>query len=172
MIQPECNIEISRNTLCPGVRDTSFAYQKSAGAGILFMKSKVLPETKSEADPEAKDGWLPHCIVGWNMCLRTSYLWERMTTNWQWKKRKIPSSKGQCILIEHVGSWETWCTCFEAILFQAGSTDDSDFLTEMKGYIFRDCSTYSIFLCIDQHVMENAFCINVQEDYTKFKYNR
>jgi transposase len=80
------------------------------------------------------------------------------------KRREIPSSKGQRIVIGHAGSKANGLVSGAELLFQALSTDGRDYHTEMNGVIFRNWLANTLLPALDRPsciVMDNASYHNV-----------
>ena len=85
------------------------------------------------------------------------------------QKRKIPSSKGQRIILTHAGSSESGLCRNAEVIFQSTFTDGRDYHTEMNGHIFRHWMENSLLPTLDRPsciVMDNASYHNAvsQED--------
>ena len=84
-------------------------------------------------------------------------------------RRKIPSSKGQRIILAHAGSRQNGLVRDAELIFQSKSVDGRDYHSEMNGQIFRDWIVNTLLPTLDRPsclVMDNASYHNVlaQED--------
>jgi transposase len=171
-LQSECDIEISKTALWKVVRGTGFTFRKSAGGRNIVCEKPHLIAARSKYLRQIRE----RRMEGYDIVyLDESWVNAHHTYEKEWQsvdreqKRKIPSSKGQRIILAHAGSSENGLVHDAELIFQAKSTDGRDYHTEMNGHIFRDWIENTLLPTLDRPsclVMDNASYHNVvaQED--------
>lgn len=162
-----CDIEISKTNLWKIVRGAGFTFRKTTGGRNLVCEKPNLVTSRSiylrKIRQLREDGY---DIV----YLDESWINAHHTVDKEWqsvdrvKRRTIPSSKGQRLILAHAGSRENGLLQGAELIFHSKSTDGVDYHKEMNACIFRDWLENTVLTILDKPsciVMDNASYHNV-----------
>jgi transposase len=166
-LQSECDIFLSKTTLWKIIRQVSFTFRKSAGGRNIVCEKPHLITARSKYLRQIRE----RRMQGYDIVyLDESWVNAHHTYEKEWqscdreKRRTIPSSKGQRIILAHAGSRTNGLVNGAELVFQAKSTDGRDYHTEMNGQVFREWMENTLLPSLDRPsciVMDNASYHNV-----------
>lgn len=161
-LQSDCSIDISKSTLWKIVRAAGFTFRKTIGGRNIICEKPHLIAARSKYLRQIRE----RRRQGYDIVyLDESWVNAHHTNAKEWQsvdgeqKRKIPSSKGQRIILTHAGSSEEGLVHDAGLIFQSKSTDGRDYHTEMNGHIFRHWMEKDLLPILNRPsclVMDNA----------------
>jgi transposase len=156
------DIDISKSTLWRTIRSLGFTFRKYVGGRnlicekphIVAMRSKYLREVREMRRDCYDIVYLDETWINAHHSNEREWQSSDGTT-----KRLVPSSKGQRLIIAHVGSSHHGLLNNTELIFVSKSTDNRDYHKEMNGNIFRDWIVNHVLPSLDRPsclIMDNA----------------
>src|ERR1700729_477799 len=140
ILQSDCSIEISKSILWKIVRAAGFTFRKTLGGRNIICEKPHLIAARSkylrQIRERRRQGYDIVYLDEFWVNAHHTYAKEWQSVDGE-QKRKIPSCKGQRIILTHAGSSENGLVHDAGLIFQSKSTDGRDYHTEMNGQIFR-----------------------------------
>ena len=169
-LQEHNDIHISKTALWKIVRSVGFTFRKSTSGRNVLCEKPDLVSARSRYLREVRE----RRQEGYDIVyLDESWVNAHHTNQKEWQstdgveRRRVPSSKGQRIIMAHAGSRHRGLIDNAELIFQSKSTDNRDYHSEMNGHIFRDWIDNTLIPSLDRPsclVMDNASYHNVVEE--------